>query len=317
MNNLIRLTCIAATCLVSGYAFGHGTPLEIFVETDRLVVGHPGDQTFAPPIFGQGDEYDDFTGVDSFPPTGNVILWDIPGIDIHEMSETASLSIEVLARPVIGSSTGDHRLLWYWNPSTETVEQSPAEIHLFGMGARVLSLQPTAEEAAPPFVLAAELVGQVGFHNHSLVFYGVDDDATAPAGVYGFYARFTSNQYIASDPFLVLFNYFTDNEQLPDVGLAIHAAATLPGDFDLDDDVDGRDFLTLQRLFGSTTRTVADASLNGVVDAADLTIWQQNYGTVFGAGAPLREIATVPEPVSIALLAALFASVAIKRGWRG
>ena len=31
-----------------------------------------------------------------------------------------------------------------------------------------------------------------------------------------------------------------------------------------------RDFLVWQRLFGSTSRTVADASLNGVVDAADL-----------------------------------------------
>jgi hypothetical protein len=302
MNNMRKTFALVVLCSVSGDVWGHGTPLDLFVENNRLIAHHPLDQTFAPPIFGQPDEFDDFSDVDSFPPTGNVILWDIPGLDIHDMNGTASLSIEVLARPVIGSPTGEHRVLWYWNPDDETVEQSPAEFHLFGTGARVLTLQPGAEQSPGPFLLASQLEGQVGYHNHSLMFYGLDDDATAPAGVYGFYARFTSNQYAASDPCLVLFNYFTENEQLADVGLAIHAAATLPGDFDLDDDVDGRDFLLWQRLCGSATRTVADASLNGVVDAADLAIWRQNYGTVFG-GETMTTAIVVPEPPS--LLAAI------------
>jgi hypothetical protein len=294
--------------------FGHGTPLDIFVETGRLVVSHPLGQTFAPPIFGQPDEYDDFSSVDSFPPTGNVILWDIPGLDIHDMSGTASLSIEVLARPVIGSLSGEHRLLWYWNPTSEAVEESPAEFHLFGTGARVQTLVPAAEVFLPEFLLASQVAGQTGYHNHSLVFYGLDDDETAPAGVYGFYARFTSNQYAASDPFLVLFNYFTDNAQLPDVGLAIHEAATLPGDFDLDDHVDGRDFLIWQRLYGSATRTVADASLNGVVDAADLAIWQQQYGNAFGAGSPLSLVYSLPEPGGLVIVAALLIATTTRRG---
>jgi hypothetical protein len=313
MIDIHKFAYLTVFCLVASDAFGHGNPLEISVSEGRLVVSHPTDQTFAPPIFGQPDEYDDFSGVDTFPPTGNVILWDIPGLDIHDMSGTASLSMEVLARPVIGSPTGDHRLLWYWNPEDEIVEQSPAEFHLFGTGARVLTLLPDAEQSPASFLLAQQVEGETGFHNHSLMFFGLDDDNTAPAGVYGFYARFTSNQYTASDPFLVLFNYFTDNEQLSDVGLAIHAAATLSGDFDLDNDVDGRDFLIWQRLYGSTTQTVADASLNGVVDAADLAIWQQHYGRVFGSLSSVAAIA-IPEPSGVVIVLAGFGLALLRRG---
>jgi hypothetical protein len=304
MTSIDKLACLLALCFIADKACGHGTSLDISVEADRLIVSHPLDQTFAPPIFGQPDEYDDFADVDSFPGIGNVILWDIPGLEIHGMNGSASLSIEVLARPVIGSNPAERRLLWYWDPLSETVDQSPAEFHLFGTGGRVLSLHPEEQQSPPPFLLAAVVEGQTGFHNHSLMFYGLNDDETAPAGVYGFYARFTSNQYASSDPFLVIFNYFSDNELLPSASLAIHATATLPGDFDLDDDVDGRDFLIWQRLFGSTTRTVADASLNGIVDATDLGIWQQNYGTLFGSIAVLS-VVTIPEPTTLAFILAV------------
>jgi hypothetical protein len=269
-------------------------------------VKHPFDQTFAPPIFGQSDQYDDFSDVDSFPGIGNVVLWDIPGLDIHDMTGTANLSLEVLARPVIDSPTAEHRVLWYWNPETDVVEESPAEFHLFGTGARTLTLAPEAQQSPPPFLLADQMTGQTGYHNHSLIFYGLDDDAVAPAGVYGFFARFTSNTYTPSDPLLIVFNYFTENEQLPANALAIYEAATLPGDFDLDDDVDGRDFLLWQRLAGSTSRTVADASLNGIVDTADLLIWQNNYGTKFGGTSPVNML-HVPEPTSLVGLIVLAA----------
>jgi glucose/arabinose dehydrogenase len=49
-------------------------------------------------------------------------------------------------------------------------------------------------------------------------------------------------------------------------------------DTDFDDDVDGRDFLAWQRTLGSTTELLADASGNGVVDAADLAAWSAAFG---------------------------------------
>ncbi len=61
---------------------------------------------------------------------------------------------------------------------------------------------------------------------------------------------------------------------------------TALGDFDLDGDVDGRDFLAWQRGFG-------------LFDASDLTDWQLNYG--FNNMAPLSAGLVVPEPGTLAL----------------
>jgi hypothetical protein len=66
----------------------------------------------------------------------------------------------------------------------------------------------------------------------------------------------------------------------------------IPGDFDSDSDVDGRDFLIWQR----------GGSPGGVGNTTDLGNWQTNYGT--GTG-PLTSVTAVPEPGSLALVAAL------------
>ena len=56
-------------------------------------------------------------------------------------------------------------------------------------------------------------------------------------------------------------------------------APTLPGDFDLDGDVDGRDFLIWQRGIGSPREYwEGDGDFDGDVDGDDLAIWQANYG---------------------------------------
>jgi len=172
---------------------------------------------------------------------------------------------------------------------------------LLGTGMRSLTLQPASQQAPPPFLLAASVNGQTGFHNHGLLIYGLDDDNSAPAGVYGFFAKLTSNQYAASDPFLLVFNYLTAYDSMIPASLAIHEAGTLAGDFDLDGDVDGRDFLAWQRLAGSTTRTVADGSLNGIVDSADLAIWQTQYGEQSNGLTALSSL-QVPEPTTFVLV---------------
>jgi hypothetical protein len=75
-----------------------------------------------------------------------------------------------------------------------------------------------------------------------------------------------------------------DLAMLKDMGVPIN---DLPGDFDLDGDVDGRDFLSWQQ-GGSPT----------VVGAIDLANWQTNYG---GASLVAAGIA-VPEPLAAMLL---------------
>jgi fibronectin-binding autotransporter adhesin len=73
------------------------------------------------------------------------------------------------------------------------------------------------------------------------------------------------------------------------------------GDFDLDGDVDGRDFLIWQR----------GGSPGGVGNATDLTNWQTNYGT--GTGPLTAATTAVPEPTGIVLVAMAGLFVAARR----
>jgi GH35 family endo-1,4-beta-xylanase len=70
-------------------------------------------------------------------------------------------------------------------------------------------------------------------------------------------------------------------------------------DFDLDGDIDGRDFLAWQRGFGDADPTFGDGDANydGSVDAADLEIWQTAYGT-----GSLAASNSVPEPDTLSLI---------------
>jgi glucose/arabinose dehydrogenase len=78
---------------------------------------------------------------------------------------------------------------------------------------------------------------------------------------------------------------------------------TLPYDADFDDDgdVDGRDFLTWQRNYGSTAGylSVGDANHDGLVDQADLSIWQDQYG---GGASQIVSSIAIPEPATGLLL---------------
>lgn len=84
-------------------------------------------------------------------------------------------------------------------------------------------------------------------------------------------------------------------------GAAIIAGAGLPtgpqADFDMDGDVDGNDFLLIQRGLGSTT------------DADDVAAFREEFGQTSAIGA----VGAVPEPTSLALLAAGAAGLAAYR----
>ncbi|MGI9430024.1 MAG: hypothetical protein ACR2NM_15295 [Bythopirellula sp.] len=68
---------------------------------------------------------------------------------------------------------------------------------------------------------------------------------------------------------------------------ASRISTAIPSDFDADDDVDGQDYLEIQRRFGDTT------------SSQDITDWQSNYPV------PLSAITAIPEPSSLALVGGL------------
>jgi DNA-binding beta-propeller fold protein YncE len=76
-----------------------------------------------------------------------------------------------------------------------------------------------------------------------------------------------------------------------------YVTLNLPGDFDSDGDVDGRDFLFWQR--GDSPAPLS---------AADLTNWRTNYGQQTFSSA-----VAVPEPAAIAILMSAFAALGVQR----
>ncbi len=86
-------------------------------------------------------------------------------------------------------------------------------------------------------------------------------------------------------------------------------------DFDNDNDVDGEDFLAWQRGYNTgSSHAEGDANDDHLVNAADLAIWESQYGSA----PPLQAIAAVPEPASMGLvmLALLIRPGRLRRGNR-
>jgi endonuclease/exonuclease/phosphatase family metal-dependent hydrolase len=93
--------------------------------------------------------------------------------------------------------------------------------------------------------------------------------------------------------------------------LAVLELEPYTADFNGDGRVDGADFLTWQRSVGATgVNAAGDANHDRVVNAADRTIWSQQFGSIGNAAAAG---AVVPEPATAAL-AALLLLIALLAG---
>jgi hypothetical protein len=105
---------------------------------------------------------------------------------------------------------------------------------------------------------------------------------------------------------LSIFNGYQTSLQLP-------PRSTLPtGDFNGDGDIDGGDFLALQRGFGITENATlqdGDADHDGEVDDDDYKVWNQSFGT-----AGIEASGVVPEPGSIVLGLLAMIAVTATRG---
>jgi hypothetical protein len=80
---------------------------------------------------------------------------------------------------------------------------------------------------------------------------------------------------------------------------SLQAFSVNANDHDIDEDVDGMDFLIVQRNFGANQN--GDADHNLVVDAIDLGMWASEFG--FTAG-PAPGMDAIPEPSPLMLLLA-------------
>jgi hypothetical protein len=90
---------------------------------------------------------------------------------------------------------------------------------------------------------------------------------------------------------------------------------TLRGDYDVDGDVDGDDFLIWQRALGSVTEayTGAEGSGNGIIDSADYELWRANFA--IGGGAAIATY-VAPEPRALAIVGVAFVASCLLRAER-
>ncbi|MEM9913868.1 MAG: hypothetical protein AAF911_02790 [Planctomycetota bacterium] len=87
----------------------------------------------------------------------------------------------------------------------------------------------------------------------------------------------------------------------------------LLGDYNRDGSVNAADYTIWADNFGSMVSLDADGNDNGVIDAADYTIWADNFGQTAGSLAPLH---TIPEPTSIVVVTLVALSIRSSRARR-
>jgi peptidyl-prolyl cis-trans isomerase A (cyclophilin A) len=81
------------------------------------------------------------------------------------------------------------------------------------------------------------------------------------------------------------------------------------GDYNLDGVVNQADLAIWQADFGSTTKAEADGNGDGRVDGKDFLVWQRT----FAQSVPLASLATVPEPSSVAIVGIALLGFATRR----
>lgn len=301
---------------------GHGTPIVVNIAGGQLQVsnGVVDANGYANWVYADADPESWLV-----PGPNSTQLTTLPGFDVNDMQAGEQLSLEVLARPDFSQPGGPQRWLWHWNQAADKVTIAANAPSLDLLSVRGFMPNVTLDQQTAPTSLTLKIANlletDIGEHRH-IVLYELDDSGPAEIGVYGFFARLESPTYQPSEPFLVtLNNGLEDAITFQRGALAINAAAGLAGDFDVDGDVDGADFLVWQRTLGTAgapgTFPAADGSLDGSVNAADLAIWRAGYGRVVMV--PLESGltgASVPEPCGAALMAIVAASVLAAGGSR-
>lgn len=100
------------------------------------------------------------------------------------------------------------------------------------------------------------------------------------------------------------------------LSLTLQGKTHLAGDFNSDGEVDTADYVTWRGMFGrlvTNAYDAADGNGNKLIDNGDINVWQQNFGLTASSFASAAELAAVPEPSTLLLVASGILLVARRR----
>jgi Dockerin type I domain len=89
------------------------------------------------------------------------------------------------------------------------------------------------------------------------------------------------------------------------------ATVGLTGDYNHNGVVDAADYTVWRDSLGSTTNLAADGNGNGVIDSGDYTVWKTNFGNHSGSGSSAN--VGVPEPSTFVLLLSAILTLCFRR----
>jgi hypothetical protein len=152
--------------------------------------------------------------------------------------------------------------------------------------------------------------GSLHFHRYFFLEDNDGDGATSPAdGVYLIAERYRMDGVLSSDPVLIVFG--TPNSTVQAIDNAaipwIEQQLSLPGDYNADGVVDAADYTVWRNNLGLEIALTNEDDTPNVVDAADYDVWKQHFGEAadlrfaYGAGGGSMAavgISGVPEPSS-------------------
>jgi PEP-CTERM motif len=316
----LRISAYLSLVIAANVALGHGIPIEVGVDGGGLVVangcsGVPSGACagYAPMVFADGsaDALLDDTALPGF------TLTDEPGFDLNGVAAGSGLYLNVLALPVVGSTPAVNRLLWHWhldaNPQNSRVMVDPAgESLMISSNFADITLPQTGAPLPPSLEIAEPTADEVAAgHNHFLTYVlGNPSPNGADIGAYGFFARLTSPSYAPTEPFLVILNNGLDAGTLLTAAQAINAAAGIGGDYNGNGIVDAADYTVWRDKLGTMTSLPNDTT-PGSVTQADYDVWKSDFGSHSGSGAGAN--AAIPEPATLLLLLVGILTVCCRR----
>ena len=108
--------------------------------------------------------------------------------------------------------------------------------------------------------------------------------------------------------------YAGNGERVTTTGFNLNVA--IAGDYNRNGIVDAADYTVWRNTLGSTTNRAADGDGNGTIQQADYTYWKTRYGNTSGSAAIVSS--TVPEPATLAMFIVGMSAMAfwLARPWK-